>query len=497
LPFAQREQLDPKFYFQLQALAGAQTYFLRVQSQSSVTVPLELLTDQAAERTRAFERLFYGLFYGALLALGMYNLLLLVSTRDRLYLFYILFATAAGVAQFAYNGLAYELLWPDAVQWNDRTPNFFGLLALALGILFTRTVLDTRATAPRLDVALRALAVTSAALGILSLGPLSYATSVRAFSTLGPICAAAMLGTGILCALRGYRVARYFLLAWSVLLLGVIVHSLRVLGIVPTHLVTVHAIQIGAGLEMLLLSFALADRINTFKREKEAAQATALETSRQYERELESKVEMRVADLAALNQALEAEIAERRKAEEMLTRMAHHDPLTGLPNRLLLRDRFAVASANARRNETGLALLLLDLDGFKQVNDTFGHDAGDRLLTNVGEALRTCVRESDTVARLGGDEFVVLAGNLGELEQEAMLVAQKIIERLSVPTLIAGNYVVVGPSIGISLFPRDGADLDTILKCADHAMYEAKQSGGKTLRFCTREMAQQYQLGLQ
>jgi diguanylate cyclase (GGDEF)-like protein len=190
-------------------------------------------------------------------------------------------------------------------------------------------------------------------------------------------------------------------------------------------------------------------------------------------------------------------ISERKQFETTLHHQATHDPLTGLPNRLLLRDRFDVAAANARRNHTGLGLLLVDLDEFKQVNDTFGHEAGDHLLTAVGEKLRGCVRESDTVARLGGDEFVVLLGNLGAPEAESAVVAEKILERLSASTLIAGHAIVVTPSIGVAVYPRDGEDLAACLRCADRAMYEAKQHGGRSVRFSARERAEQYRLGLQ
>jgi diguanylate cyclase (GGDEF)-like protein len=497
LPFAQRELHDPTFFMALPPQLGKQPLYVRVQSQSSLTVPLQLLSERAVDELRSHTRLALALLYGAMLALALYNLLLYISTRERAFLVYVLFVAAAGLAQFTYNGLAYQFLWPEAIYWNDRAPNVLGLLALALGLRFTRSVLGLREHAPRLDAALNVLAGVSVVFALLGVGPISYAAAVRAFSVLAPVSGLAMLASGAICALRGYRPARLFLLAWSALLAGVLVHSMRLLGLVPANLGTLLAIQIGSATDLLLLSFALADRINTLKLEKQAAQAQALEAARRSERELEVKVQQRVADLAALNQALQIEVAERRNAEKLLARMAHHDPLTGLPNRLLLRDRFDVAAANARRNHTGLGLLLIDLDEFKQVNDTFGHEAGDQLLTAVGEKLRGCVRESDTVARLGGDEFVVLLGNLGAPDEESAVVAEKILERLSASTLIAGQAIVVTPSIGVAVHPRDGEDLAACLRCADRAMYEAKQQGGRGVRFSARERAEQYRLGLQ
>jgi len=497
LPFAERELHDPTFFMELPREPGDRPFFLRVRSQSSLTVPLQLLTERAVDEQRSHIRLALALLFGAMLALALYNLLLHVSTRERTFLLYVLFVAATGLGLFTYNGLAYQFLWPEAIYWNDRAPNVLGFLALALGLWFSRSVLGLREQAPRLDAALNLLAGVSIAFALLALGPISYATAVRAFSALAPVSAMAMLLSGIVCASRGYRAARLFLLAWSALLAGVVVHSLRLLGLAPTNLATLLSIQIGSGIELLLLSFALADRINTLKLEKEAAQAQALEASRRSERDLEAKVQQRVVDLAALNQALQLEVAERRNAEKQLARMAHHDPLTGLPNRLLLRDRFEVAAANARRNHTGLGLLLIDLDEFKQVNDTFGHEAGDELLTAVGEKLRACVRESDTVARLGGDEFVVLLSNLGALEEESAVVAEKILDGLSASTLIAGQTIVVTPSIGVAVYPRDGEELATCLRSADRAMYEAKQHGGRGVRFSARERVEQYRLGLQ
>jgi len=170
------------------------------------------------------------------------------------------------------------------------------------------------------------------------------------------------------------------------------------------------------------------------------------------------------------------DISERKQAEEKIQRLAHYDSLTGLPNRELFMDRMAQALALVRRNGSGLSLFFLDLDGFKTVNDTSGHKAGDDVLKIVAGYLRACVREVDTVARLGGDEFTLILPGIVE-EAQAAIVADKIITALDKPINIADNAFHLGASIGIAIYAADGADMDALINNADQAMYAAKAAG--------------------
>ena len=185
------------------------------------------------------------------------------------------------------------------------------------------------------------------------------------------------------------------------------------------------------------------------------------------------------------------DITERRQAEitllknqQYLDHMAHHDPLTGLPNRLLFQDRFQQAILKAGREHRMAALLFLDLDRFKYVNDSFGHQVGDQVLQAVALRLKSCVREMDTVARLGGDEFAVTLEGI-EGTDTASHVACKIIEALASPFEIEQLELFIGTSIGISLYPADGEDADTLAKNADSAMYLAKEAGRGNFQFFT------------
>jgi diguanylate cyclase (GGDEF)-like protein/PAS domain S-box-containing protein len=176
------------------------------------------------------------------------------------------------------------------------------------------------------------------------------------------------------------------------------------------------------------------------------------------------------------------DISDRRKTEETIRHMATHDALTDLPTMRLYRDRLAMAINMARRNSSFVAVLFVDLDGFKAVNDTFGHDAGDAVLREVAARLNGAVRDTDTVARIGGDEFLLALTELGEPGQ-ASKVAAKAIESISRPMAFGEATISVGASVGISVFPGDGIDVDRLVKRADEAMYKVKKSGKNGWRF--------------
>lgn len=170
------------------------------------------------------------------------------------------------------------------------------------------------------------------------------------------------------------------------------------------------------------------------------------------------------------------DITERKKYEEKIQQMAFYDSLTGLPNRKLFSDRLGIVLAQAKRNKKKVGIVMLDLDNFKDVNDTLGHDVGDTLLKAVAERLSVTLRKSDTVARFGGDEFVLIFPDM-EIIEEAIQVVQKIIDRFHKPFLIDTHQLVVTTSIGIAVYPKDGMDEEILMKNADIAMYQAKQAG--------------------
>jgi diguanylate cyclase (GGDEF)-like protein len=205
-----------------------------------------------------------------------------------------------------------------------------------------------------------------------------------------------------------------------------------------------------------------------------------------FEREEVKLLEEMANDLAYGIEALRTRV-EHEAAERKLEFLAHHDMLTGLPNRVLLRDRFEQAVAQADRDHSGVAMLFLDLDNFKQVNDTLGHNFGDRLLVKVVERLRGCLRDSDTVSRQGGDEFIVLLPHLSDLGVIGGI-AQHIVEAIGDPFEIDDYSINTTLSVGISMYPSDSREYDTLMRHADTALYQAKDSGRNTYRFFSEKM---------
>ena len=208
---------------------------------------------------------------------------------------------------------------------------------------------------------------------------------------------------------------------------------------------------------------------------------------REHRLKLEERVAQRTRELEIANEQLELS---KEQAESVASRMefhAHHDALTGLPNRILLNDRITSELTHARRQQTNAALLFLDLDRFKIINDSLGHAVGDQLLRVISRRLNNCVREEDTVARLGGDEFMVLLPRISG-STDAGRIARKITACLEDPISCNGHELLITTSIGISIYPYDGADAETLIKHADISMYRAKELGRNKAVYYTAEM---------
>ena len=206
--------------------------------------------------------------------------------------------------------------------------------------------------------------------------------------------------------------------------------------------------------------------------EKKAAQ----QRLQQFNEELERRVLERTEELDRTNGKLRHEILERVRMQQELTHLATHDTLTDLPNRALFNEHLEITLHSAARHQRMVALMFIDLDGFKAVNDNYGHETGDRLLQEVSRRMQSCIRKEDIVARMGGDEFAVLLGDL-QTSTDASRVAHKLISRINEPVAVEANLYLVGASIGIATFPHSGDNAEALLRRADDAMYTAKGAG--------------------
>ena len=481
LPFAARPLPHRNFVFPLHlGERGDGTVWLRVASEGTLTIPLRLWETETFWQKSLVSYALLSVYFGMLLALALYNLLLWLALRDHTYLTYVLFAASMAVGQLSLSGPGNEFLGPTWPVWGNMAYSA-GFAATGLfGALFTRGFLDTRRSVPRLDGAIIGLAALFA---LLIVAPLIAPYRLAAILT--SLTGVAFSLVAMLAAIRCWRIdqpgARTFLLAWTVLLLGVAIVGLRNLDLLPTTFFSFYAIQIGSALEMLLLSFALADRINGLRREKDAAQNEVLATKQQLVRALqnsEASLERRVAERTA---ELEATNARLRENERQLQSLAHSDTLTGLANRLLFDARLQQSMQHARRSHGKIALLVVDLDHFKSINDDYGHAIGDEVLRSMADRFRATVREVDTVARLGGDQFAIaLAGIASGADAERM--AEKVIANLGEPMRVLGVPLEVGASVGIAMFSGGDLSPSELVRHADQAMHAAKEAGGGCCR---------------
>jgi diguanylate cyclase (GGDEF)-like protein len=483
-PFSERPFPHRNLVFRVDLDPGLQTLYLKVRSEGSLTIPATLWQAEALHEHDQKSYALLSVYYGMLLALLLYNLLLFCATREPVFVYYVAFVAAMAIGQASDNGFGNQFLWP---QWPA-----FGNIAFPAGMaaagcggaLFTRSFFSTRSISPRLDAILLVIAATFAFAAV-SPVVVSYQFGAIFVSIAGLASAVIFEIAGIYCLWKRHPGASYYLLAWTMLLIGVAMLAMRNLAWLPTNAISLHSMQIGSALEMLLLSFALADRLNVMRRAKElatqeamAAKQDMVDALRRHESELESRVAERTAELERANTQL-------RDKEKELEHLARTDPLTGIFNRAVLDARLTREISRARRTRLHVAVLLIDLDRFKDINDTLGHAAGDDVLIAVAERLMSSMRDTDTVARLGGDEFVVMMDDLPDAAY-AVQVAEKLVDEIGKPYDITGLPVKVGASIGVAVFPIDASDAAGLMACADQAMYCAKAGGRHQWRVADR-----------
>ncbi len=486
LPFAERQIAHRNFAFIVAPSTenGNSLALLRVQSEGTLSVPLTLWTPDAFADDSRDSYAAMAIYFGALLALMIFNALIGFVIRDRSYLHYLLLLGGLSVGVAGFSGFGYQYAWTDWPKFaNFAFPLGYSLCAYGLA-QFTRSFLGTSEMSPVLDRLLAATAVFSVATALTF--PFFYTLGGKLLTAVTVSATMLPMVTGIYGIRRKVAQARLFLIAWSAFLFFGTIFSLRNFGLLPSNFITIHGLQFGSVIAMLLLSFALANRIQDERRAKEAAQLEALaakqasiEQLRESEHKLEERVALRTAELAAVNERL-------LQSEQQQRDLAQHDALTGLANRSLFSDRLSRAIAAAQRDKTRFALLYLDLDKFKPVNDTYGHAIGDALLREVAARISGRVRESDTVARIGGDEFVVLLRSI-DSAQDALDVGNSIRKTLNHLFQVETHELAISSSIGVAIYPDHGRTEMELSHRADEAMYLAKQAGRDTVILAVAE----------
>lgn len=474
VPVSARPTNDHRLIFPLPPAEGEITLFVRIQSAGPVTVPLRWLSSPELERVIRMDMVILAAYWGILLALGVYNLFLFFAVRAWSFLHYVLSTLAYGFGLIIVLGYGASQLWPETPQYNNAAPIIAMSLAGIFGTLFAGSFFSTKRRFPKLHRWLIGVALVQTV--SICISPFSPETSGALFTLMGNTLFVLLL----IILWRSVRDRWPGTLPYAVALaLQVLVsvsQALQTTGMVPTTLWTNYSVQFGSAGVAILYALGIAVRLNAIKRAKELAQAQALaskqalvDSLRENERELERRVEERTKELAEVNAAL-------LERERQLEDLAHHDMLTGAASRVLYEDRLLQAMARSVRTQRLMALLLIDLDGFKAVNDTYGHDAGDAVLVELARRFRGSIRSIDTFGRQGGDEFVVIIEDL-TVPEDASRVASKILREAAHPVAYQGHQLQVGASIGIAFCPLDATELNQLIKTADNAMYEAKHAG--------------------
>ncbi|BCR23247.1 diguanylate cyclase [Aquipseudomonas alcaligenes] len=467
------------------------TFYLRSFDPAGNSFPLRVWQLEDLDHQAISENLGLGLIYGIIAALLLYNLFIFFTLRDNAYFWYVLTTAGALLMIVSMSGHGFQYLWPEGPVpfWLDRVtlPSLWGFCACR----FTQTLLQTRQHVRWAHHLLSFACVCYViAVTLEGLGQRNLAAWLIALLSLTSIPAA--LGSALVRWRQGYFPALLYLCGYGLILGSISLALMRSTGLVQPATWNAYVFPLAVAAESILFSFALAYRIQMLKQEKAEALRQAdrekgarLAQMQASADDLQEAVRLRTAELAQANQQL----CER---EQRLQHAAFHDPLTELPNRRYLIERAEVALADAQRRGESVALMLVDLDHFKPINDRYGHDAGDLMLRTIGHRLREHVRTHDMVARLGGDEFAVLVCG-PDAQQHTQEIANRLLAELSRPVLYGANRLAVTISIGAAFYPQHALQFAGLYKAADEAMYRAKQKGrsGFVLQGCDGELSPQ------
>ncbi|WP_228257367.1 diguanylate cyclase [Marinobacter sp. NP-4(2019)] len=465
LVFNSRPVLHRHFVFPVPSDTEAVTAYVRVKTQGSVQIPIRVVP---SEQFLAEEQLSYGwqaVFLGIMVAMALYNFFVFLIVRHPTYLWYVLTVLAAAMVWLNFNGLLFQWLWPDMPILNRYVTAPIISLNIAFASLFTMSFLSLRRVSPlafRLFQGVIALAVFTFLFGLFG----SYQTSTIIVSAFGVIVTPLAWLVGLWVWRQGQILAGFYVLAWTPLLLGHLVLAVSKLGYLPSTFVTDFAPQFGVALEVILLSFALAYRINLERQRRQEAQEYALTVQRQATQMLETRVQERTEEL--------------ERANEQLKAISLTDGLTQVANRRRFDERLAEEWKRASRQRHPLSLLMLDIDHFKQVNDQLGHLVGDDCLVGVASLCANEIQRSgDLLARYGGEEFsVLLPATSGQGARNVAERLRKIIAENPVYPGDGAGPVKLTVSIGVAtMTPDNNTGPEALIRRADEALYQAKETG--------------------
>jgi diguanylate cyclase (GGDEF)-like protein len=450
--------------------------YLRTQTGGPIEVPLDVITRSALDREDKALFTWYGAYFGVTLAMLLYNAFILLVVRDISYFYYILYVATTMALQFTLQGFSFEYLWPWSTSLNNTMVVLltglmpFSAVAFVGRFIGINTIgTQTERTVMRLLFGAFCIALVSVFIG-------SYHITLALENVLALIAMTLGLYLGVKYAAKGFKSARIFTAAWLIYLAFVGYYLADINGAMHTDVISRHSLEIGSLAELVLLSLAFADRISSEKELRLAAQKEALDAQFELNRDLDRLVAARTRQL--------------EEANLKLREISITDSLTGLYNRRYFNEIFDREYRRAFREQRSLAVLMIDVDHFKVLNDTHGHQAGDACLAQVAEIIRTSVRRPpDLIARYGGEEFIALLPSTDLAG--ACCVAELVCFNIADSDIIHNEARMrVTVSIGVAAeIPTSAENSEKLLKLADERLYRAKEDGRNRVHTSLSEVA--------
>jgi len=493
-PFQQRPFESQAFVLPLDFQPGElKTLYIELKSEGTLQLPASLYTEAEYHATTMGFYVSQGMYFGVVGIMMFYNLILYFAFRAREFLYYVLYAGMMLLVLSTLHGFNYQYLWPNFPWWNNKAiPFSISMSSLAL-LLFTYHFLNVRNYSKKLPLINRVFTIVLAMIAV-AVFFLPYSMAIK-LSSLSSITAI------LLCVFTSYKAwqfkepaAKQYIIAWFAMLFGAFCFLLAMFGVLPSNAFTQNTLQIGLGLEIIILSFALAEKIRQVRNRSEndrkkrfQMQQVALEKEKELRQEKEKALQVQ----QSLAVELERQVLERTKelqfalgelssANIRLQEMCTIDGLTQVHNRRFFDDKLSEEWKRSAREKTPLSVILLDIDHFKSFNDNYGHMVGDECLKFVAKRIEShCRRPADSAARYGGEEFVLILPNTSM--EGALRVAEAIrhgvqadafrMEQIQVTVTVSVGVATFNESDFNELMPGD------LVQAADKALYRAKEAG--------------------
>jgi diguanylate cyclase (GGDEF)-like protein len=428
LPYADRPVDDRYFVFAHAFPPGTTTVYLRVETRDPMVLPVYLTSPEQAHSRQLLETYSYGFIYGLIFALLAYNLMLYLGLRNARYLFYSLYLAAFLIMNAAYTGHGYRWLWPGSPDWQMWSNPILMLLFSVSGLLFATRFLATRKMFPRLHRAVLGGCLVFGALQALAVAAGSLVAALLLAFVFVFLFTFGMILLGAVSLRAGNKSAKYFLLASITHASGSSVTALAVWGFIPYSVLAYRAVEIGMVIDAILLALALADQFRITQ-------------------------------------------AGKLRAE----RLASIDPLTGMKNRRAFHELVKPVWSAGQPRRRDMAVILMDIDRFKAINDTYGHARGDQVLVHVADAIAERVRTGDIPARWGGEEFILFLPDTGL--DEAVAIAERLRQGIAALHRRMDDIEPLTASFGVAHTDDTNLSLDRLITQADGQLYLAKQTG--------------------